>query len=81
MLRFLGRKTQKALPLGRWNTDKAITVQMRLADLANYDSCGTCGIPESKPLADKYIGIEDDVINIGYMVAPGSFHVNPVKLS
>ena len=79
MLRFLGRKTQKSLPLGRWNTDKAITVKMRLADLANYDSCGTCGIPESKPPVDKYIGIEDDVIDIGYMAAPGSFHVNTNK--
>ena len=74
MFRFFVKK-QKSLPLGRWNTDKAITVKMRLADLANYDSCGTCGIPDSTTPNDKYIFIEDDVIDVGYIVGTGSFHV------
>jgi hypothetical protein len=73
MIRLFGRKPQKMLPLGRWQTDKAITDSMRLADLANHDSCGTCGIPEYNPPKDKYLTVGDDVIDIG--IVPYSFHL------
>ena len=73
MLRLLGRKPQKALPLGRWQTDKAIADSMRLADLANYDSCGTCGLPQYKKPENEYLSIGDDVIDIG--IIPYSFHL------
>ena len=48
---------------------------MRMADLANYDSCGTCGMPEK----DTWIALEDDVIDVGYMPVPGSFDVYKKK--
>ena len=71
MFRLLGRKPQKMLPLGRWQTDKAITDSMRLADLANYDSCGTCGIPDYENPKGKFLTVDDDVIDAG--IAPYSF--------
>ena len=65
MFRLFVRKSQKALPLGRWQTDKALTDSMRLAALANYDSCGTCGIPEYE--TPKYLSVDDDVIDVGFV--------------
>lgn len=69
------RRAMKQLPLGRWQTDKTMRESMRLADLANYDSCGTCGMPEK----DTWIALEDDVIDVGYMPIPGSFDVYKKK--
>ena len=65
MFRLLSRKTQKMLPLGRWRTDKAVADTLRLVDLANYDSCGTCGLPQPDVPKEKYIIVEDNVIYIG----------------
>ena len=31
--------------LGRWSVDTSVDITNRKIDLANYDSCGTCGIP------------------------------------
>ena len=42
-------KSLKPVPLGRWNTDKPVDATLRLIDLANCDSCGTCTVPEKKP--------------------------------
>lgn len=82
MFRLLGRKPQKALQLGRWKTDKSTTVSMRLADLANYDSCGTCGLPdysEKVEESEEYIAVADDVIYIAY--TPYSFDLlGPKKI-
>lgn len=43
MYRFL---PVKKIKLGRWDTEKGTREIMRVLDLANYDSCGTCSIPE-----------------------------------
>lgn len=75
MFRILSKAKQT--PLGRWKTDKPITVSMRLADLANYDSCGTCGIPNYNSPPEKYISVADDVIDIGYThVLPGVYEIH-----
>lgn len=46
MLRSL-RLFKKLNPplLGRWSVDTSVDITNRKIDLANYDSCGTCGIP------------------------------------
>ncbi len=78
MFRFFTKG--KKVPLGRWNTDKPITVSMRLADLANYDSCGTCGIPrKKKSVPETFVAVADDVIDIGYNPLPGSFDIYKQK--
>tara|TARA_Y100000817_G_scaffold312948_1_gene307916 strand:- start:983 stop:1225 length:243 start_codon:yes stop_codon:yes gene_type:complete len=77
MFRLL--KSTKQLPLGRWKTDKSITVKMRLADLANYDSCGTCGIPNYDAPPEKYLSVGDDVVDLGYNPLPGSFDLYKQK--
>lgn len=64
-------KSLKPVPLGRWNTDKPIDATLRLIDLANCDSCGTCAVPEKKPkmkvhIEERYLFVEGDVIDIGY---------------
>ena len=46
MIRFF--KSLKPVQLGRWKTDKSVDATLRLIDLANCDSCGTCTIPEKK---------------------------------
>lgn len=73
-------KSLKPVPLGRWNTDKPIDATLRLIDLANCDSCGTCTVPEKKPkmkvhIEERYLFVEGDVIDIGYMPLPGSFEL------
>lgn len=81
MFRLLGKKSQKALPLGRWKTDKTIKTSMRLADLANYDSCGTCGLPDYPEKVDnsgKYVAVADDVVYVGY--TPYSFDLTFNKI-
>ena len=81
MFRLLGRKPQKALQLGRWKTDKTTTASMRLADLANYDSCGTCGLPdyaEKVEESEKYVAVADDVVYVSYM--PYSFDLTCKKI-
>ena len=62
-------KSLKPVPLGRWNTDKTIDATLRLIDLANCDSCGTCGITEPKEIhiQERYLFVEGDVIDIGYI--------------
>ena len=49
MLRSL-RLFKKLNPplLGRWSVDTSVDITNRKIDLANYDSCGTCGIPPKK---------------------------------
>jgi len=64
-------KSFKPVPLGRWSTDKPIDITLRIIDLANCDSCGTCGVPVEKAtmkinVEEKYLFIEGDVINIGH---------------
>ena len=50
---------------------------MRLADLANYDSCGTCGIPNYNSPPEKYVSVADDVIDIGFtQTLPGVYEVH-----
>ena len=51
-------KSLKPVPLGRWNTDKPIDATLRLIDLANCDSCGTCTVPEKRPKIEKYLFVE-----------------------
>ena len=79
-------KKQKPLPLGRWAFNSLNETQRKI-DLANCDSCGTCGlehyekktiikVPESKLLkkketSDKFLLCEDDIIDFG--IYPGSF--------
>jgi len=69
-------KSLKPVPLGRWNTDKPIDATLRLIDLANCDSCGTCTVPEKRPKIERYLFVEGDVIDIGYMPLPGSFELH-----
>ena len=79
-------KKQKPIPLGRWAFNSLNETQRKI-DLANCDSCGTCGledykkktiikVPESKLLKkeetnDKFLMWEDDIIDLG--IYPGSF--------
>lgn len=88
MLRFLRKTSNKKIPLGRWSTDKGPKEMMRIADLANYDSCGTCGLPDIQPdiavevskVQEKYVSLEDDLIYMeDYLYAPGSFHIYKIK--
>lgn len=58
-------KQWKPVPLGRWNTNKPSQATLRLIDLANCDSCGTCPLPEKKPNVDRYLHVEGDVVDIG----------------
>ena len=60
MLRFLKRRAAN-IKLGRWDTNKTSVAEMRLADLANCDSCGTCGLSNCNK---HYLHIGDDVIVI-----------------
>ena len=67
----------KPLPLGRWRTDKPIDATMRMIDLANCDSCGTCNVPKEKDtLTSEYIFVEGDEVDLGYMPLPGSFELH-----
>ena len=76
-------KKQKPLPLGRWAFN-SMTETQRKIDLANCDSCGTCGlenykkntikVPEKKLFDkknEKYLLCEDDIVDLG--IYPGSF--------
>ena len=74
-------KSLKPVPLGRWKTDKSIDATLRLIDLANCDSCGTCTVPVKRPtmkvdIKEKFLSIEGDVIDIGCMPVPGSFELH-----
>ena len=52
MFRNIFRKS-KNIKLGRWNTNKKSDTINRQIDLANCDSCGTCGINDSKSIKIK----------------------------
>ena len=71
MFRLL--KVIKPVALGRWKTDKPLDATLRLIDLANCDSCGTCTIPEQTPEEPTYLLVEDSVVNNSYIPLPGSF--------
>ena len=73
--RLLSMKTQKALPLGRWQTGVTINEIDRKADLANCDSCGTCGVPEHKTKTSTFM-VGDDVIDVGDLITIGSFDLH-----
>ena len=74
MFRLL--KQCKPVPLGRWNTNKPSQATLRLIDLANCDSCGSCAVPEKKAEKAQYLHVEGDVIEIGYMPLLGSFELH-----
>lgn len=77
--RLLSMKTQKALPLGRWQTGVTKDEIERKADLANCDSCGTCSVPENKLKMSTFM-VGDDVIDIGDLITIGSFDLHSIKL-
>jgi len=78
-------KKQKPTPLGRWALNSVRETQRKI-DLANCDSCGTCGLENYKKQTikvsenklfgknktnDKYLLCADDIIDLG--IYPGSF--------
>lgn len=75
MLRIF--KKIKPVHLGRWDTAKSNEAILRQIDLANCDSCGTCAIPKPKKIhmQERYLFVEGDVIDLGYMPLPGSFEL------
>ncbi len=64
MFRFL--KSFKPVVLGRWSTNKPTSAMLRSIDLANCDSCGTCGVPEKLviKIKEKYLFIEVVAISV-----------------
>ena len=48
----------KHIKLGRWNTHKKNDAIIRQIDLANCDSCGTCGIQDYSNNENKKINIK-----------------------
>lgn len=79
MLRLF--KRVKPIRLGRWSTAKPNEAILRQIDLANCDACGTCTIPEQKKpikvhIEERYLFVEGDVIDLGYMPLPGSFELH-----
>ena len=76
MLRRLFTKS-KPNKLGRWQIADA-AVQHRKVDLANCDSCGTCGVTEQQQKVldeELYMGIEMGFIPVG------SFNLNSKRKS
>lgn len=84
-------KKQKPTQLGRWAFN-SITETQRKIDLANCDSCGTCGqkeytkntvikVPEKKLFknknTDKFLLCGDDIIDFG--IYPGSFTLHKLN--
>tara|TARA_B110000008_G_scaffold278706_1_gene323296 strand:+ start:3628 stop:3897 length:270 start_codon:yes stop_codon:yes gene_type:complete len=78
-------KKQKPVPLGRWALNSLNETQRKI-DLANCDSCGSCGLKQYKKkttikvsetklfenkISDKYLLCEDDIIDFG--IYPCSF--------
>ena len=74
MFRYL--KRVNPIRLGRWNTEKTVEETLRLIDLANCDSCGTCTVPKQETTLERFVHVEGDVIDIGYMPLPGSFELH-----
>tara|TARA_B100001175_G_C19321174_1_gene547820 strand:+ start:85 stop:357 length:273 start_codon:yes stop_codon:yes gene_type:complete len=84
-------KKQKPTQLGRWAFN-SITETQRKIDLANCDSCGSCGqkeytkktvikVPETKLFKnknnDKFLLCGDDIIDFG--IYPGSFTLHKLN--
>lgn len=78
MLRIF--KKIKPVHLGRWDTAKSNEAILRQIDLANCDSCGTCTVPNQKKIKvhmrERYLFVEGDVIDLGYIPLPGSFELH-----
>lgn len=70
MFRYILKKN-KPIRLGRWNTDKQTEATLRLIDLANCDSCGTCTVPKQKNKPKRYLYLDGDIVDVSNM--PGSF--------
>lgn len=53
MFRKILRRSSTNIKLGRWDTNKRNETINRQIDLANCDSCGTCGINDYKSVKIK----------------------------
>jgi len=72
MFRYILKK-KNPIRLGRWDTNKQQEATLRLIDLANCDSCGTCTVPKQTHAPKRYLYVDGDIVDIGYMPLPGSF--------
>lgn len=76
MFRLFKNRTAN-IKLGRWDTNKASVIEMRLADLANCDSCGICA--STNNIHDSYLSIDDDIIFMEPDIVLNSTNINKHK--